>query len=157
MKQLISQTIEKLKDKVNNNLAEIRNNEVKFRRIIINKDINDRTSLINEIIEKNKILLAENFDCINMQINILKFIDKYKYTIAPIAGVETEADCFDDEQVIDYFEYTISGKLPFSPMHPKFYDAAFADKLITYYEQAEDYEKCADIMRIKEEQNYTQN
>lgn len=156
MNELIKQTIGMLKDKVNQNLSEIRNNELVFRKILIDKDLFDKQSVLKDILDQNKNLLAENFDCINVQLHLIKFMEKYKYSEI-VSEVVANTNEFITEEKLDYLQYTISGHLPYNIMHPKFYDDSFFNELMSFYQEKEDYEKCIELINIRQKQNFTQN
>jgi hypothetical protein len=50
---------------------------------------------------------------------------------------------------VDYFKATINGEMPFNHTHPLFKDDEFCQKLISYYQEKEEYEKCDQIIKSK--------
>ncbi|MFK5970639.1 MAG: hypothetical protein QM487_11040 [Candidatus Marithrix sp.] len=54
-----------------------------------------------------------------------------------------------EKQAGSLFELTVSGELKFNKTHPEFYNSVFFDKLLTYYIQNEEYEKCAQLSKIR--------
>ncbi len=149
MIELMKNAVEVLKTKVAINLEEIRKNETRFR-IMTKEGITNLNSLeLSTIIETNKGLLAENIDIINIQISILRFIEKYKYSYI----TENENYDFEEQEdgpeVIDYFELAINGDLPYTAVHPLFNDSEFFGKLMSYYESIEAYEQCSELLKIQ--------
>ena len=148
MIELMKQTVEVLKTKVAVNLEEIRKNETRFR-LIVAEGINKIHVLeLNSIIENNKGLLAENIDIINIQISILRFIEKYQYTLITQNVAQDFIELEENMESMDYFDLTIKGDLPYSPAHHLFNDDSFFGKLMSYYESKEDYEKCSDLIKM---------
>jgi hypothetical protein len=150
MVDLMKQAIEALKAKVNSNLEEIKNNEILFRKIFSEGKVKDCADDMNKILEYNKKLLAENFDFINVQLSLLKFLEKYKLqeVFNEPRQEETNTNAEEPEQ-INYFELTISGKLHYNEEHPMFYNVAFFNNLMSYFESHENYEKCAELLKVK--------
>ncbi len=150
MIELMKQAIEALKTKVNSNLEEIKNNEILFRKMFSEGKVKDFADDMNNILENNKQLLSENFDFINVQLSLLKFLEKYKLqeVFNESRLEETNTNNVEPEQ-IDYFEMTIAGKLIFNKEHPMYYDSAFFNNLMSYFESHENYEKCAELLKVK--------
>lgn len=146
MIDLMKKAIEVLKVRVADNLTVIRTNELRFRKLMDQQDLN--SDELSQIIDSNKTLLAENFDFINIQLSMLKFVEKYQYKEVALNNDNAE-EADSEENAIDYFEYTISGKLPYNNMHPMFHDQEFFEKLLKYYEENEMYECCAEILSLK--------
>ncbi len=149
MIELFRKAIEALKNRVNFNLKEIKLNETKFRSILTEEDTRNRQDELNKILETNKNLLSENFDFINVQVTLYKFLEKYRYHEIFQDSLQIENKNIDEQEVIKYFEYTVNGKLPYTSDHPLYNDINFFKKLIKYYEDREEYEKCAEIMNTK--------
>ena len=151
MIDLMRQTIEVLKVKINSNLELIKNNEVQFRKIMTCGKAKEKREELNVLLENNKNLLAKNFDFINVQISLLKFLEKYQYREV-FQNLQKNGESipqYEFPESIDYFEYAVSGKLPFSPYHPLFEDEPFFSRLLRFYEDQENYEKCAELIYIK--------
>lgn len=148
----LKQTIEVLKSKIGANLYEIKNNEQAFKNMLKVGISTENKLELEKILDNNKALLVENFDFLNMQITLLKFLEKYKN--ATIKTPEFN-NCEYPEQVnieknnIDYFEYTITGLMPFNSQHPCLYNDTFINKLLNYYNEREEYEKCSEIINIR--------
>ena len=83
-----------------------------------------------------------------MTFHLLTFI-QYKDT----AVLDYEVPLVDiysisDEQEI--FALTIKGIIPFNEQHSEFNNRSFIEKLIVYYENEEDYERCQELKKLKE-------
>lgn len=153
MLDIMKQAIDALKSKVAINLEEIRKNETRFRILFSEGRAKENSEELNSIIEMNKNLLAENFDFINVQIAILKFMEKYQYSEvfqSKDENLEEEQEMSDQ---IDFFEPTISGQMPFNSKHPLFHDEVFFGRLMSYYESIEAYEMCSELLKSKAMEN----
>ncbi len=150
MVDLMKQAIEALKAKVNSNLEEIKTNEILFRKFFSEGKAKDCPDDMNKILEDNKRLLAENFDFINVQLSLLKFLEKYKLQEVYNETRQEETITKPEEpEQINYFELTISGKLTYNEEHPMFDDIAFFNNIMSYFESHENYEKCAGLLKAK--------
>lgn len=145
---MMKQAVEALKTKVALNLEEIRINETLFRRVATEGKMTEKSSELNLIVNKNKTLLAENLELINVQITILKFMEKYQHSFIMQNGDESVSES-EELSATDYFHLTVNGDLPFSPNHPMFNNKTFFNKLIEHYKTKELYEECAELLRIK--------
>jgi hypothetical protein len=139
MKDLVQKTIDLLKDKVKVNLEEIKTNQALIRDMLKENPQGNRDPEFNQIYNQNKVLLSENNDFINLQINLVNFLNKYKDTPVLQSGEEVEHE-FDEN--VDYFALTIRGIVKFDEKHPHFHDQEFFEKLLEYYQEREDYETC---------------
>ena len=147
MKELMQQTIRILKDKVNNNLEIIKENQQVIKEILKEPFSDDRSRRLKERYDMNKTLLMENNDFINVQLTLINFIDKYKNSVV-LAEVSTVKRLLIN-QPADYFQATINGDIPFNNQHPLFNDDDFFSKLLSYYQNKEDYEMCGKLMKTK--------
>lgn len=113
MIDLLKKTIDALKYKVNSNLEEIKTNEAKFRNILTEKKTTKKQDELNKILERNKNLLSENFDFINIQVTLLKFVEKYRYheIIQKVQNIQNTS--YDEQDITEYFELTIEGSFHF--------------------------------------------
>lgn len=144
MKEFIQQTIELLKLKVKTNLEEIKENQLQIKEILNQPTSAERTRLFDERYNINKRLLSENNDFINVQLTLVKFLEKYKNT--PLMKDCYEAiDLSNEEEV---FQHTIEGNLEYDKSHPFFTNKGFLNKLLDHYIQNEDYEKCQKLSRL---------
>jgi len=139
MKDLVQKTIDLLKEKVKVNLEEIKTNQTLIRDMLKENPKGNRDPEFNQIYNQNKVLLSENNDFINLQINLVNFLNKYKDTPVLQSGEEIEQE-FDEN--VDYFALTIRSIIKFDEKHPHFHDQEFFEKLLEYYQEREDYETC---------------
>ena len=149
MFDLMKQAIEVLKHKVVLNLDEIRKNEVQYRNYLSEgKNIKDSDKMI-KLLDRNKSLLTENFDLINLHISMLKFIEKHEAKRVFSENNNLENEDSDFPEIIDVFEMTISGEMEFTSKHPLFYDENFFERLMKYYEKNEQHEQCTIVLKAK--------
>jgi hypothetical protein len=147
MLSMMRQTIEVLKSKVTLNLEAIKKNEARFRELLKEGKTFEKAEELSALLENNKTLLNENFDFINVQLSILKFIGRYK----DLDGNETPA--LTDEEIqeihnsMDIFRYTLNGKLPYNEQHPLLFDEDFCARLIRFYADTGNKEKVHEILK----------
>ena len=82
MKALIDKTINLLKFKVQMNLDVIKKNQVRIKEILKEPVSNERSLKLQEESEVNKKLLAENHDFINLQMTLIKFMEKHRSSLS---------------------------------------------------------------------------
>src|SRR6056297_495074 len=80
----LRQTNEYLKERVNNNLSIIRDNEKVIRDIIKEPFTKSREERLNKVKETNKKLLAENRDAIRLQLQIVQYLYDHRFTLKKI-------------------------------------------------------------------------
>ena len=150
MKNLISQTIELLKDKVKANLHAIQKNQKQIRSYLRMPVSDQRNAELEEKYALNKVLLAENNDFIHVQITLTNFLEKYTDNEI-FEGIKEKVPCtcIGEE---DCFDRTIKGIMKFENGHPYFNDDKFYKKLLNYYQEIEDYEHCMNLVQIKQQQ-----
>lgn len=149
MKDLVQKTIDLLKDKVKLNLDEIKKNQTIIRDLLNKNPTGQRNPEFDEIYNLNKAMLSENNDFINLQINLVNFLNKYKDT--PVCQLGYESAPVDDfPPDVDYFALTVQGIVKFNSSHPHFYDEEFYLKLIAYFQDKEDYEMCQIIVNSRQ-------
>ena len=147
MKTNITQTIDSLKAKVRSNLMDIQNNQKIIRDLLKQSVSPERSSQLEEGYALNKVLLSENNDLINVQLTLSNFLDKYSNSdIFEMANVAAPSISI---SLKECFEKTINGELGFNSQHPFYNDDSFFQKLMTHYQQSEDYENCSRIMQEK--------
>ena len=132
MIEMMKQAIDVLKNKISSNLEEIRSNEHRFRKIMSNSDLSEQADEMNSLLEMNKNLLSQNFDFLNIQLSMLKFLEKMKNHQTHSGELSLE-DIDQIHQSVDFFEFTTNGSIPFNGMHPLVYDEFFWGELIHYY------------------------
>ena len=133
MTEMMKLAIDVLKDKISSNLDEIKTNEQKFRKIMSHGEINDNTEIMNSLLDSSKKLLSQNLDFLNLQLSMLKFLEKYRDHENDYANISLE-DIDKIHESIDVFFFTTQGSLPFNAVHPLVYDEYFWGELLHYYE-----------------------
>jgi hypothetical protein len=148
---MIKRTIEHLKEKIKNNLLEIQNNQKEIRSLLKQPVSAERSSELEGKYSINKILLAENNDFINVQLTLTNFLEKYNSSdiFEKESTTSSPCNCTGEK---DCFELTINGLLPFNTEHPFYNDDNFFHKLLSYYQEIEDYENCSKLVREKNQQ-----
>ncbi len=156
----LRQTNEYLKERVNNNLSIIRDNEKVIRDIIKEPFTKSREERLNKVKETNKKLLAENRDAIRLQLQIVQYLYDHRFTLKKInilAGNDKdESNNIQPQENAkklkeeDVFSMTINNKVAFNEAHPYYHDKRFINKLIKHYIQTEEYEKCTWLTQIKD-------
>jgi DNA-binding GntR family transcriptional regulator len=114
----------------------------------------ERTSELNESYKYSKTLLSENNDYINLQVAIMNFLNKHK---TKIEAVQSAVRVNASTQVLhgqnlsrdDYFRLTIENDIVFDNRHPYFNDENFYAELFSYFEKSENYEMCAELVKLK--------
>jgi hypothetical protein len=151
MKALLERAIELLKKRVKENLDTINHNQSEIRQLLTQPLSAERTYYIEKHYDINKVLLSENNDFINLQVSLLKFMEKYKdFPILEDDELpEISPEVMMDDQ--ELFELTIQGKLTFNIAHPKFEDEEFFHRLLGFYASIEAYEKCNSLMKLKKD------
>ncbi len=148
MKDLIQKTISILKIHVKNNLEVINHNQSKIKQILQEPASSERSHNFEKHYEINRSLLSENSDLINVQLTLINFLEKYKDSdMMKESESDVSFETVDDEEEI--FRLTVSGMIPFDRKHPHYSDTAFFKKLLHYYQENEEYEKCHNLMNIK--------
>ncbi|MCG8697296.1 MAG: hypothetical protein MI922_04525 [Bacteroidales bacterium] len=148
MQQLINKTIESLKARIKTNLEVINKNQGEIKAILGLQDSPEKKEQFERMFAENKKLLAQNNDFINIQLTLINFVEKYKNT-AILEEDYQVVDIFsvtDDEEI---FELTCNGMIEFDENHPRYDDEEFFGRLLTYYEENEEYEKCQRLLESK--------
>lgn len=147
MKELIYKTIDVLKDKVRVNLLEIQNNQKEIRNLLKEPVSVDRSEKLEEKYALNKLLLAENNDFINVQLTLSNFIEKYHQS--DIFEQKDNSSMAQQRSANDIFELTVRGDLNFDTQHPFYHDEQFYNRLLEYFQNREDYEKCQMLVKTR--------
>lgn len=154
MKEQLQQTIEFLRQHVLKNIEMIKANEVHIREVLNWPISNERTKELNESYKFSKNLLTENNEFINLQVSIMNFINKYKNIFETIEPVQVNAQTSQLNQANltrdDYFKLTIENDITFNFNHPYFNDQDFFNELFNYYQETENYEMCAILLKMKQ-------
>lgn len=149
MKTMIRKTIDMLRERVKGNLTQIQNNQKGIRDLLKQQVSEKRTELLEEKYAINKALLAENNDFINVQLTLTNFLEKYEDSII-LADGDGTMPVYKDEN--ECFEHTVNGFLIFDHSHPYYNDENFFNRLLIYFQQLEDYEKCSELVNTKKQQ-----
>jgi len=151
MRTFIEKTIELLKAQVKENLNLIEQNQIKIRKIFEQNKaaelVNNNTLIFTEI-EK---VLNDNKIFIDLQLNLIAFLEKNKSSFSSNDEIELPSDLESElpteESVM--FDMTIQGELIFDKDHPLFANEKFFEKLIRYYTSVENYEKCSELLMAR--------
>lgn len=153
MKDQLQQVIEIMRSHVLNNLDLIKTNESHIREVLNWPQSSERTNELNDSYKYSKNLLSENNDFINLQVSIMNLLNKYKYIFETEATVKVSApsNTMYGQALSrdDYFKLTIENDMAFDSDHPYFQDHEFYSDLLLYFEQVENYEMCAELMKSK--------
>jgi len=145
MKELIKQVIDFLRAEVNSNLSKIRQNEKKIKELIKQPLSSQRTTNLEETYNINKVLLESNKEAINLQMNLINYLNKQR---ASLKVLDTTSNFYSDPD-IDYFELTVNGCLPFDEEHPLYDNSDFFEQLFKHYQDVENYEMCGILLKQK--------
>jgi len=146
MIQLINKLLVVLKDHVNQNKAEIQQNQEEIDFLLSN----EHAVLKNEIDRKydlNRELTSENSDFINMQNELKEFLERYQH-LSPQSPAENLMNSVPGQDYADLFEKTVNGTFKFDSSHPQFNNRVFIRDLIRYYESLENYEMCNILLKL---------
>jgi len=148
MKELIQKTIAILKIRIKNNLEVINQNQTKIKQILQEPKSSERSVNFEKHYEVNKNLLFENNDFIKLQLALINFLEKYKNTdmMRELPSDVTLYSLGDQEEI---FNLTVEGKLVYNTDHPNFNNKDFFEKLLGYYQDKEEYEKCHELLNMK--------
>ena len=80
MVDYITKTIEELKQRVKINVEEINKNQDAIKHMLKHSRSEDYAGQYDIYNDKNRSLLAQNNDLINVQLTLVNFLDKYKDT-----------------------------------------------------------------------------
>jgi len=152
MKDQLQQVIESMRKHVLKNLELIKTNESHIREVLNRPLSSDRTKELNDSYQHSRTLLSENNDFINLQVTIMNFLNKYKHLVEEEQKVVVTAINSTHNQHLsreDYFKLTIENDIIFDSNHPYFDDVEFINELFMHFEQTENYEMCAQLLKFK--------
>ncbi len=142
MKDDLRKTLEVLREKVKQNLEIIHGNEADVRKLLKDEPVSSmRSDKLSIKFNINKKMLEENHESINLQLSIIKFMEK----VQPV----TVSEPVENEDPNYCFELTVTGNMAYNEKHPYFNDDAFFCRLMDYYMAKEDYEKCANLQNTR--------
>lgn len=150
MIQGMKKVVTALKVRVAQNLEEISKNEKQFKLLMSQGKAESMALELNTLLDRNKYLLEENFDFINVQLAMLKFIELHKRqnVIQNNDGTVSDETATNNSES-DIFENTIKGHIHFSPEHPMFYNDNFYARLMDHYAINDKPEMCTKILKIR--------
>lgn len=152
MVDYISRTINELKQRVKLNVELINKNQDSIKQMLKHSQKEEYAGQYDVYNIKNRELLTQNNDLINVQLTLVNFLDKYKDT-AILKPDMPMVDIYSITDMQEVFALTIKEIIPFSKEHPHYYDINFIEKLLVHYKNKEDYEFCLELKKIKEEIN----
>jgi hypothetical protein len=147
MLAMMRQTIEVLKSKVTLNLEEIKRNEARFKLLLKEGKAMECAEELSALLENNKNLLSENFDFINVQLSILKFLGRYKNMDGTDVPQLTNEDIQEIHNSMDIYRFTLNGKLPYNENHPLLFDENFCARLMKFYSETSNPAKIEEILK----------
>ena len=150
MDKLVNKILKILKDHVNENNREIEYNQDEINRMLNDVTNDQRQKELDYKYALNKELLDENDDFINMQLRISEFMEKYSHLFTDDESVEIKPKFAEENELMPYFNKTVTGQLVFGPTHPQFNNPRFFNELLKHYQEMENYEMCDYLLKIKE-------
>jgi len=149
MEKSLKNSVEILKDKVRINLELIHQNELQIKEILKEPVSEIRSKKLEEKFKVNKRILAENNDCLKLQREINKYLEKYLYNFSKsVTENSNNTISEENDKAInrdDYMKLTIKGAIDFDNKHPYYHDEVFLSDLISYFISIEDYETCSKL------------
>ncbi|MHC1705366.1 MAG: hypothetical protein AB9846_15780 [Tenuifilaceae bacterium] len=157
-----------LKERISNNLKVIKNEEEHIRIILTQPVSSERSALLAASFSVNKKLLAENHDSLNLELQLINYLSKFKEVMKHQnnnnQSSNTDNDKFDlsnfsddskedqsiDNENNDLLNQTLNGELAFNSSHPKFNDEDFFFELFENFKRIENYEMCSFLLKMKE-------
>ncbi len=166
MEEQMKLMVNMLKERIKHNLQIIKKNEEEIRSILSQPVSNNRSELLKERFDTNRVLLEENHDSLAIELQMINYLIKFKSVlkqqpnriqssnfIEDSASSQNENEAsevqVDTQNEQDILILTISGDLPFNSSHPMFDDEDFFDNLLDAYKQSENYEMCSQILKVK--------
>ena len=144
----IKNTITAIHERIRTNRRIIEENKVKISETLHNTGPVETNSDYMKYYNLYKSLMAENSDLMKVYDTLVEFYNSYKDT--PVLN--------DDKPIIDIysitnedevFELTVKGLVNFNFHHPYYTDKKFINRLLSYYQDREEYEKCHELIAAK--------
>lgn len=161
MTKILREAIDTLKLRIKTNLSLIHNNEHKIREILDEPVTEIRSEKLKSRFSYNKRLLQENMDSIKLQKELNSYLENYlknseiivenNKTVKSSLQENSNKDEVENVSKEDYFDLTINGAIEFDNRHPYFNDEIFLNKLLEYFTETEEFEKCSLIVDLKKE------
>lgn len=152
MENLLRKVVELLKERVRTNLCLVNANQDIINQILALQSDEEKEERKNEFemkFNKNKELLNANDDFIKLQLEIVKFVEKYKHTGLINENNDDITNAANEYSKDEVFDLTVDDVIPFNEKHPFFNDSEFFNDLISYYVNREKYERCNELKKIK--------
>lgn len=150
MENLMNKILNILKEYVRKNNKEIQYNQEEINFLLSDNSSSFDQKELEGKKDLNRNLLNENKDFIRMQFELTEFMEKYAHLFIENEGSKPEVDDLQENENLNFFYQTISGKLKFDPKHPMYNNPEFFRELLDYYKEKEDYEKCQELLMIKD-------
>ena len=154
MREQLQQSIESMRKHVLKNLDLIKINENRIREVLNWPLSTERTKELNEGYKYSKVLLTENNDFINLQVTVMNFLNKYndrlEDEVVKVNAAISVAKSGHNLSREDCFRLTVENSLSFDRSHPFYKDDAFFGDLLSYFQNSENYEMCAELIKQKE-------
>jgi len=129
----LAEALNFIKHKVNQNVKKIKDN-----CDLINSTKSNNNTAGKEIIVNNDKMIRENQDLIEIQRKIHEYLKKHFPDKLDLS--------LQNKSEEEIFLMTIKGQIEYSGKHPFIKSKKFAEKLISYYSENEEYEKCQLIL-----------
>jgi len=171
MSEQIYILVEMIKERINQNLQIIGENEEIIKNFLEQAKIADHSEQITKSNRINRNLKDENSDLISIQLRLVSYLNKFKEVLEnKTLGASSLNDSIENgirpSNSIEYVDYSISfdidnfyeeeifaltlkGELIFESSHPKFYDEDFFRRLFKYYTDSQNYEMCTLLNILK--------
>jgi hypothetical protein len=146
MKELFKKILDEMKVKVMTNLEQAKEQESDIRKLLSSPETFEKAFNMQKKFERTREILSENHDYLELQMKIVKLIDKYRNT----GFMNTPFTPSPEKKVdIDYFTETIDGRMIFNEYHPYYLDEIFINDLISYFLAKENYKECQRLIELK--------
>ncbi len=138
--------LRQLQKLVKSNTARIRSNNRFIKKNIKNGTLDEMNDVLNRITFENKNLADENTQYMELHTRLLCFLKAISKKQDPnMINNEQKPEQY---HIDDYLEKTVSGELKYNRHHPLYNNKQFRHMLIEYYSVLEEYEICAELLRI---------
>ncbi|MBN2349926.1 MAG: hypothetical protein JXJ22_13860 [Bacteroidales bacterium] len=144
MLALIKNTISAIQERINNNKKIIEENKIKISENLHNSAPIKTNNEYVKYYEMYKSLVAENADLIKVYDTLIEFYNSYKDT-AVLNSDQPIIDIYSVTNEDEIFELTIKGLVKFNFHHPYYGNKKFINRLLNYYLENEEYEKCHEL------------
>ncbi len=148
MKKQVNKILKILKEHVSQNNREIQFNQEEINKLLSRgggasgkEDLDFKYSI-------NKELLEENDSFIDLQLQMTEFMERFGYIFSDEEPFEV-SDIPETNEILPYFNKTVSGQMKYDPQHPQFNNKRFFTELINFYQEKENYEMCDRLIKIK--------